>query len=250
MTYKPTIKTMKKPLILVLLLFICAFINAQEFTLGLKGGLNHYTIGDINSRGGSLPIKPPDELFTHNKDIGTQFGVYVNVEFGKLFIRPELNFVSSKNNYEFPNKTSIWKTSKIDIPILIGYEIFDPITIYAGPGFNIFNDTTLDGVQVTSFSDGGPDLEKTTININFGVMLRFGRYGIDLRYEYGLGETKEELLDIIRSEYGVNLADLRAYQPNVLSLSLTIDVLRTADDNLGWFFSNLFRSNTCNCLKN
>ena len=37
-------------------------VNSQDFTIGVRGGLNYYTIGDINSRGGSLPNRPPDEL--------------------------------------------------------------------------------------------------------------------------------------------------------------------------------------------
>lgn len=239
---------MNKHHLLIIISIITAYtINAQEFTLGARGGFNYYTIGDINSRGGSLQGTPPDELFSPQKEFGTQFGAFLNIEFGKLFIRPEINFASHKNRYDFPNKEAFWKTSRIDVPILLGYEIFDPITLYAGPGFSVFNDATLDGVQVTSYSDGGPDLEKTAMHLNFGIMLRAGRFGMDLRYEMNSKETEEELLDIIRSEYGVNLADLRSYKPNVVSLSIFIDILKTDKDDIGGFFSGLFKNDKCYC---
>lgn len=220
---------------------------SQEFTVGIRGGFNYHTIGDINSRGGSIQAGMPDELFSPQKELGTQFGTFLNIEFGKLFIRPEINFASHKNRYDFPTKESFWKRSRIDVPILLAYEIFDPITIYAGPGFSVFKDATLDGVQVTSYSDGGPDLEKSNMFINVGVMLKVGRFGVDLRYEMNSNETEEELLDIIRSEYGVNLADLRSYKPNIISLSLFIDILKTDKNDIGGFFAGIFQNNKCYC---
>ena len=222
-------------------------VNSQDFTIGVRGGLNYYTIGDINSRGGSLPNRPPDELFSPENELGTQFGAFLDVEFGKFLIRPEINFSSSKNRYDFPVKEAYWKTSRIDVPILVGYEIFDPITIYVGPGFNVFNDFELDGVQVTSFSDGGPDHKKSALHFNFGIMVRSGRFGVDLRYEMNSKETEEELLDIVRSAYGVNLADLKPYKPNVISLSISIEIFRTNDEDVGGFFNNLFKNNKCYC---
>ncbi len=223
------------------------FSISQEFTLGARGGFNHYTIGDINSRGGSIEVGKPNELFSPKKELGTQFGAFLNIEFGKLLIRPEINFSSSKNKYDFPDNDAFWKRSRIDVPILLGYEVFDPITIYIGPGFNFFKDATLDGVQVTSYSDGGPDLENTAMHLNFGVMVRVSRFGIDLRYEMNSKETEEELLDIVKSQYGVNLVDIRSYKPNILSLSIFIDILKTDKDDIGGFFTGIFKSNNCYC---
>ncbi|PTM08512.1 MAG: hypothetical protein DA407_07850 [Bacteroidetes bacterium] len=237
----------RRYLLTTLYLLATYVVSAQEFTLGVRGGFNYYTIGDINSRGGSIQAGKPDELFSPQKELGTQFGAFLNIEFGKLFIRPEINFSTHKNRYDFPTKEAFWKRSRIDVPILLGYEIFDPITIYVGPGFNFFKDATLNGVQVTSYSDGGPDLEKTGVHLNFGIMVRAGRFGIDLRYEMNSKETEEELLDIIKSEYGVNLADLISYKPNIISLSIFIDILKTDKDDIGGFFSGLFKNNKCYC---
>lgn len=239
---------MNKLNLLLLVLGLFTFTSySQEFTLGARGGFNNYNIGDINSRGGSIQAGKPDEVFSPTKELGTQFGAFLDVEFGKLFIRPEINFESFKNKYDFPLKEAKWNSSKVNIPILLGYKIFDPVSVYAGPSFNFYGDTTLDGVQVTSYSDGGPDLEKTNVGIAFGAMLRIGRFGIDLRYEAISQETQEELLDIDNGGFGVNLADLYSYKPNVLSLSVFIDIIKTDKDDIGGFFAGLFKKDKCYC---
>ncbi|MDO1499954.1 outer membrane beta-barrel protein [Winogradskyella maritima] len=241
-----------KVLLIGLLLFAMPITQAQEFGFGIRGGLNTYSIGDINSRGGSISSGQPDELFSPVKDMGFQAGAYFVAQFGKLYVRPELNYVSSKNHYDFPQQQANWTTSKIDLPILVGYDIVGPVSVYAGPGFNFFGDTEIDGVQQTSFTTGtpGPDLEKTTFNVNVGVTFKFKYIGIDLRYEMGQGETAEELEDFVRSSYGVNLADLRPYKPNVLSLSIFVDLFRTDTGNIGNFFTGLFKSDKCYCPYN
>lgn len=231
----------------VITLLSVVFGEAQEYGFGVQGGINTYKIGSVNSRGGSIAAGKPNELFQPKKALGYQFGGYFLVQFNKLFIRPELNYVSSKNKYDFPTKTAYWKTSKLDIPLLVGYEVFSPVSVYAGPGYNIYGDTTLDGVQVTSYSDGGPDLEKTAFNLNVGIMVKFKRIGIDLRYESGFKETQEELVDIVYSGYGVNLADLISYKPSTLRLSVFIDLFRTDGNNIGSFFTDIFKGDGCHC---
>jgi len=239
---------MKKLALLIVLYFIVnPSIYSQDLAFGVRGGTNYYSIGDILSRGGSFQTGAPDELFTPNKEFGYQLGIYTTISFGKFFIRPEFNYASFKNNYDFPDKNSEWKRTRVDVPISIGYTIFEPLSVYAGPGFNFYKDATLDGVQVTSFSDGGPDLENTSVSFNVGLMATFGRVGIDLRYEIYPNEAEEELLDIIFSDYGVNLADHRAYKPSVISLSIYFELFRTDEDGISNLFSGLFRSNNCYC---
>jgi hypothetical protein len=243
---------MKRPLILLLLLIIFSFSSAQEYALGIKGGFNYYNIGDINSRGGSIQGKPPDEIFSPNKELGTQYGAFFNVALGNFFVRPEINFVSNKNNYAFPVNTSNWKTSKTDVPILVGYKILDPVAIYVGPTFSFFNDMTMDGANNT---DGESSIEffKNQTSFSFGIMVEFKRFGIDLRYETASKETEGEIgdnwHDFNFSGYGINIADIYPYKPSQISLSLNIFLFRTDGDEISDIFSNLFRGSGCNCYK-
>lgn len=239
-----------KHLAVVLLLSLYLPLQAQEFGFGVKGGLNTFSIGDIitvGSNGANGPVA--GLIFEPQKDIGFQFGAYFFAQFGKLYLRPELNYLSAENHYDFPNRQANWSTSKIEVPLLVGYDVFGPISIYAGPGFNFFGDTTIEGVQETSFTTGsaGPDLKTSTLSLNIGVTFRYKRLGIDLRYELGQTEAVEEREDFIRSAFGVNLADLQAYKPNVLSLSVFYDIFRTDAQNIGGLFSGLFRNNKCYC---
>jgi len=232
-----------KTIHLLIVFFFCYsnYLFSQEYVFGLKGGLNANTIGDIYER----PYQgDPGILYNPNKDIGHQFGAFFMVEFKNFYLRPELNFVSLKNHYDFSRKQANWSSSKTEIPLLLGIKILKPLSIYAGPSFNFFGETNLDGVQETAYSDGGPDLERNTTSLNFGIMARYNRFSIDLRYEMATNETEEELLDIINSEYGVNLADLKPYRPSILSLSVSFDIIRTD----GTKFSDLFKgNNNCGC---
>ena len=243
---------MRTNLLLLIFLTTFCYTGAQEYAIGVKGGLNYYTIGDIFSRGGSI-VGGVDKTFSPNKEMGTQLGAFLNVEFGKLFIRPELNFVSNKNNYSFPVKTSNWQASKIDAPLLIGYKLFDPISIYLGPSFSFFNEMTLDGAN--NNAGKSPIIyDKTTTNIAFGVMVDFKRFGIDLRFESGLKETMGEFgdnyQDFHNSDYGINIGDIWSYKPSQISLSLNIYLFRTNGGDIDDFFSRLFKGNKCWCPKN
>ena len=221
-------------------------LNAQEFAIGLRGGLNSYNIGDLNQRGGSIETGQPDVLHTPNSEMGFQVGGYLNIEFGKFFIRPEFNYVSLKSNYELPLKTSHWESTKLDIPVLLGFKIIGPVSVYAGPGVNYFTKMTLEGAN--DMAGAGPiSFQKGTFNLNVGAQVEFGRFGVDLRYEYGLNDTREELVDILRAVYGTNLADIRGYTPSQLSLSLYVYVFRTNSGDVGNFFTNLFRKKQCYC---
>lgn len=238
---------MKKLLLVALItLLYTNALNAQELSFGLKGGLNYYSIGDMNSRGGSIMAGRPDEIFTPNKDIGTQFGAFMTIEFNKLYVRPELNFVAFNNTYEFPNKPSQWRARKIEIPALVGYKIFDPVSIYMGPSFSLFNKMTLEGAN-NSTTEDSINFNKTATTLNFGIQVEFKRFGIDLRYGLGLNETDEELQDINNSAYGTNLTDIYSYKPSELSLSFNIYVFRTNSSEIGGLFTNLFKGSKCYC---
>lgn len=240
---------MKTNLLLLIFLTIFCYAGSQEYVFGVKAGLNNNTIGIIQSKGSGFQVGD----FEGQKDLGYQIGAYFMVEFKGFYIRPELNYVSIENHYEFPKKDAKWTTSKMEIPILFGLQIAKPISIYAGPSFNFFDDYQLEGVQdANNFSDGGPDIDKNTTSLNFGIMVRYNRFSVDLRYEVGTKELTEgnglerANFDIDNGRYGVNLADLKPYTPKMLRLSVSIDIFRTD----GTSIADIFKGNSCWCPKN
>jgi hypothetical protein len=198
-------------------------INAQEIGVGIKGGLNYNYIGDFYSIGGSIGPGVSDEYYSADKKISYQFGVFVDILFDDFFIRPEANYVSLKNSYNFPTKPAQWASKQIEIPILFGYKIYSPIAIYAGPVFSFISDRTLEGWQETSYAEPFK-YNKSSTGLSAGILLDFGRVGIDFRYQYGLTTVKEQRLDMIKTYqgYGVNLGDLIEYNPSQIMVNIQI----------------------------
>jgi len=210
-----------KPLLIVLFVFFFSLTNAQEFGIGLKGGVNYNSIGDFYSIGGSIGSGVPNEYYSAENEIGYQIGLFVDIGFGRFFARPEANYVSLKNSYAFPLKTAQWAAQQLDIAILFGYKVYYPIAIYAGPVFSFISDMTMDGWETNK-----PFTYNTSsTGISAGILLDFDRVGIDFRYQYGLTTVKEQPLNMIKNApngYGVNLGDLLEYNPSQIMVSIQV----------------------------
>ncbi|HSQ47777.1 MAG TPA: outer membrane beta-barrel protein [Lutibacter sp.] len=222
-----------KPLFIVILLISFSSANAQEYTFGVKGGINFNNIGELyhygNASGLGINVTPNDDtVFSAEKEMGIQFGAFVMIAFEKFFIRPEVNYVSSKNNYPLAFETAYWTSTKIDIPLLLGYKIYDPVSLYAGPSFSSISDMELEGVE--QGSNYPYVYKKSSTSINAGILAEYGRFGIDLRYQYGITKVEELRVDINRGIYGTNIADLLEYNPSQIMLSVHINILSINGD--------------------
>lgn len=218
-----------KPLFIVILLISFTVMNAQEYTFGVKGGVNFNNIGELyhygNASGLGTSVTPNDDtVFSAEKEMGFQFGAFAMIAFDKFFIRPEIIYVSSKNNYPLAFETANWTSTKIDIPLLLGYKIYDPVSIYAGPSFSSISDMKLDAVE--QGSNYPYVYKKSSTSINAGILAEFGRFGIDLRYQYGITKVEELRVDINRGIYGTNIGDLLEYNPSQIILSVHINIIR------------------------
>lgn len=211
----------KTPLILILLLFTFSFNYSQNLGVGLKGGINSNNIGDFYSLGGSISTGVPNEIFEASNEISYQFGVYFNFQVKYFFIRPEINYSSYQNKYEFPTNPAKWSAQQVEIPILFGYNIYRPVYLFAGPVFNFITDMSMEGWQETSYADAFTYKSSST-SISVGLLLDFGRVGIDFRYQYGLTTVEEQRLDMIKSTYGVNLGDLKEYNPSQFMVNIQV----------------------------
>lgn len=240
---------MKTPtLFCVFLLYFSFSIYSQEYQIGVRGGISDFNVGNIRAHGFG---EDPPRLYSPKQETEYHYGFYFRVELDKFIFWSELNYLKVEATYEFKKNPAKWETSKVEFPLLVGYKPFKPVTVYLGPMINFNGDTTLEGVHSSSFSDGGPNLEKTTFSFNVGILIKYDRFGIDLRYEHAMKENEEELVDIRHNIHGVNLADLKAYSPHVLSVSLLIDLYRTNPKKENGLLSNLFNKKTkCGCLFN
>lgn len=191
-----------KKFILGLGLFISLITPAvaQEFSYGLTGGVN-YTMG------GKITGITSNGLYWGGTaegqgEIGYHGGAFVQVNFGDFFIRPEVIYTSLETTFEFPQKPSTYAVQTFTVPLMIGYNVWGPLDVYAGPVYSNVLDSSLMGNESTD----PIVVQNTPINAQAGVKVEFGRFGLDFRYEHSLSTAEVQAIDIVNSEYGVNRA--------------------------------------------
>lgn len=215
----------KQSIILITFLLFFSVLNAQEYIFGIKGGLNFSTIGKLyhigTINGGGIGVIPfEDTYYSTNKEEGNHYGAFFMINFDKFFIRGELNFVNLKNRYPLSLKASNWTTERIDIPVLFGIKIYKPLSIYTGPVFSSISTMELEGVEYPI------QFKKSAIHITAGMLIDFGRFGFDIRYEYGLKPIESQRIDIVRAIYGTNVAYLLKYNQSQIIVSMHVNILK------------------------
>ncbi len=177
---------------------------SQTFSYGLKGGINYSMGGEING----LDNGAGDWTGTSEGqgELGFHGGVFAQINFGKFFIRPEVVYTSLESTFEFPTQPSIYSVNKFDIPLLVGYNIWGPVDVYAGPVYSNILESTLEGDEVTS----PIVVQNTPINAQIGAKVEFGRFGLDVRYERNLSSPEFQRRDLVENGsagYGANAVD-------------------------------------------
>lgn len=171
---------MKKLILIVVLAFGAITNSYAQLDWGIKGGLNFNSNGDIiNEVSGII-----DES---NGKIGYHLGVFVKTKGSSSFyLRPELIYTKTKSEYQ----EGIFDMSKIDMPILLGFKIIGPLSIFAGPSLQYILDTDLEGLSLRN-------LEKDfTVGLNIGAAVQLGNLGLDVRYERGFTSNEADFLKV------------------------------------------------------
>ena len=169
---------------------------------GIKIGLNFDNIGDIKST----------SSFKNNIETATiasaHIGMYVQLKIADFYIRPELQISQNKSDILTLDQIEI---NKLEIPVLIGYNLFGPVSVFSGPIFQ--NIISING-QSLNF---GNYTNNFTIGLQIGSRINFGKLGLGFRFERGFTDNEIEIL-------GNNNLDIEAYsniRPKLWSLSIT-----------------------------
>ena len=182
-------------------LFLSFFCLYSQINIGLKGGFNFDSMGDLDINSSSL------ESISSKSKTGFHFGGFIDYNILLLSISQEL--IYSENKTGFGEKSL--SISKIEIPVLIGYKVFGKFLIlYTGPSFQyILNqkskDLNLDKIN-----------KNLTMSFKFGGKIMINRIGISLFYERGFTENEVKLKNSNSNGFIGHIH----VRPNQFSLSL------------------------------
>jgi hypothetical protein len=185
-----------KKIFFVLATFLVIQNSYGQFILGIKGGVN---VSKIYTDGGSFKANFKESMDTKT---GYTFGAYARMG-KKLYLQPEVMFATKGGKINVvpvggsgPRSVDI-KTNNIDIPVLVGYKLFNRIRINAGPvaSIKLSEDSKfLDALKsVTSNPDAA--FEKATFGYQAGVGIKLLGFDIDLRKDGSLSDISSKQFD-------------------------------------------------------
>ena len=199
------------------LLFTSSGLLAQG-NLGFQFGLNDDNFGSIEN----ISNKIDNYDLDIKNSTGFQFGVFTEIDLITFYIRPELNLIFSKSKnaaaYSLDEGINIaehsYKSSEIQLPIIFGYKVLGPISVFGGPSFkyNLSNSSNFNLEDVK---------DKYTLSLLLGSRVKIRSISVGLRYERGLNNN--EVLIINANGVDLNNANVDL-TTNKLSLNISYDI--------------------------
>ncbi|MCP9768929.1 PorT family protein [Lacihabitans sp. LS3-19] len=175
---------MKKLITVLMLLVIATGVSqAQNFEIGLKGGLN---LSQIRGEGGGSD----KSFWDPNASRVTGFTGGIFTKFGnKIYLQPEL-MVSTKGGkaYDVLGIEHNFKQTYFDIPVLLGVKVGDVLRINAGPmaTFLINKDETF--MQQIGLASN-EKYRNAFLGYQFGVGFDISKIRLDMKYEGNVNDV-------------------------------------------------------------
>lgn len=199
------------------LLFASSGLLAQG-NLGFQFGLNDDNFGSIEN----ISNKIDNYDLDIKNSTGFQFGVFTEIDLITFYIRPELNLIFSKSKnaaaYSLDEGIKIaehsYKSSEIQLPIIFGYKVLGPISVFGGPSFK-YNLSNSSNFNLEDIKD------KYTLSLLLGSRVKIRSISVGLRYERGLNNNEV----LIINANGVDLDNANVdLTTNKLSLNISYDI--------------------------
>ncbi len=199
------------------LIFTSSGLLAQG-NLGFQFGLNDDNFGSIENIS--------NKIDNYNLDIknstGFQFGVFTEIDLITFYIRPELNLIFSKSKnaaaYSLDEGINIaehsYKSSEIQLPIIFGYKVLGPISLFGGPSFK-YNLSNSSNFNLEDIKD------KYTLSLLLGSRVKIRSISVGLRYERGLNNNEVLIINANGLDLDNANVDLTT---NKLSLNISYDI--------------------------
>lgn len=190
---------------LYLLFLLCSTNLLAQFNFGIKAGLNYDSLGELKQQELSLTGIEAEAK------TGFHVGVYTQLDLLLFSLRPELQYSQSKS--QFGDRGSL-NLHKIELPLLLGYDVFPFVDVFAGPSFQY-----IIGKSASSLTLG--DLqEETTVGLHIGTRIKVGPVGVGLRFERGFTNNEISIIN----QNGVNIEGNVDARPKQWIVSLSYDL--------------------------
>ncbi|MEE9349087.1 MAG: outer membrane beta-barrel protein [Flavobacteriaceae bacterium] len=171
-----------KNIILVILLFLFSTIYAQEsekFSFGITLGYNYNSNGEYVTNGGFTNIT---NQFASDKKSGFHGGAYLQHYSNHMYLRPELLYTRTKSNYN----SASFNQSKLEMPLIIGFDIVKPISVFIGGSFQYLLLNEFEGFDAEQI-----DIENDlSVNFQGGIGVQFHKqFRFSIRFEKGIADN-------------------------------------------------------------
>ena len=171
-----------KKIILILTLISFTLSQAQDdkmFDYGLVLGTNYSSTDNLTVTGGITGVQ---ETIKSAKKMGVHGGLFFQINFNEMYLRPEVLYTITKTNYEDID----FNQTKIDVPVLYGFKLFGPVSMFTGPSFQYLLTSKLQDIDYKNI-DVQSDL---AVNAQVGLAVKFGKQiRLDVRYEKGISDN-------------------------------------------------------------
>ena len=169
-------KSTKKILLAALLLFTVK-ANAQKIEGGIMGGVST----------GSVKISEIPNSFTNtikgDNIIGWEGGLFVKLNAGPFYGKPELllNYRSGTVDMQSETgeavKSTSFKMSRLEIPVIFGLELLGTVSIEMGPVYNRVLNVT------ETFNNESISIKKGGVGYRVGASLSLARLNLSVHYQ-------------------------------------------------------------------
>ena len=193
-TYFPTTTKpmMIKKIVFTLVLGVFAVsLFAQKkknFKFGVRGGISTTEI----SANELLVTNAEDmnrlKLGIQEANYGYHFGLFAQANAGSFFIQPEVLFNSNTVDFKVVDLTINEAVPEIlnekyqylDIPVMVGFKLFNTLRLQGGPVGHVFLNSSSDLVNIEGYEE---KFEQFTYGYQAGLGLDLRKFVIDLKYE-------------------------------------------------------------------
>lgn len=157
---------------------------SQNFGIGPKVGLSQTKL-DLSS----------DAFKNGDAKFGYHVGLFARIGLGGLYLQPEVLYTQTEGQFTFdgadqPIKEYEADFNRVDIPVMVGFKLFNFFRIQAGPIASIDVNSKLKDAGETVKN---VDFKAATLGYQAGIGLDIGNLIIDAKYESSLNKISSNV---------------------------------------------------------